>query len=195
MTISYRPAYIFAVLLPLAGCVQQTAPKTAGLQSEVRRLNQKIGTLDNQIAALMHQNAVNEHSTAGVYIYPAAQTAARIDSGIGKLEVSLSQPEPEANGSRALLRIRTRDDTPLPSFHAQVEWGVVDAASGKPLTAGALNQPIAMSASLLPKSTVSIELRFSGLTPDQLGFIRLYAIDRITPTSPAAPDATVPQVQ
>lgn len=195
MTISYRPACIFAVLLLLTGCAQPTPPKTAGLTTEIRQLNQQIGSLSHQISALTSQNAVNEHSTDGVYLYPAAQTAAVIDSRIGRLEASLIQVEPEANGSRAVLRIRASDDTPLPPFHALVEWGEIDAASGKPLTAGALNQPIAMPAALLPKSTVSIELRFSGLAPDQLGFIRLYAIDKMTPASPAAPDATVPQAQ
>ena len=192
MTISYRSAFVIAAGLLLAGCAHPQKTNAPALKAEVGQLNQQVDSLNIQVSALMQQNALNEQSTSGVFIYPAAQTAAQVDSQIGKLQVSLSQVETEANGSRALLRIRSVDSTPLKPFHAMVDWGQVDTASGKPLTADALSQPIAVPTALLPKPEAVIELRLSGLAPEQIGFIRVHDIQEITPASPAAPDATRP---
>lgn len=66
-------------------------------------------------------------------------------------------------------------------LHGIVDWGQVDAATGKPLTANALSQPIFVPASLLPRTEATIELQMSGLTPEQVGFIRLHDIQRDKP--------------
>jgi len=195
MTIAYRPAYVIATLLLLTGCAGQPNANVPALKSEMGQLNQRLDSLNNQVGALMQQNALNAQSTSGVYIYPTAQTAAEVDSQIGKLQVSLSQVETEANGSRALLRISTVDNSPLTPFHATVDWGQVDPASGKPLAADALSQSIVVPASLLPKSDATIELRLSGLAPEQVGYIRLHNIVQLSPNSPLPPDATKPLSQ
>ncbi|XBS70811.1 DUF3251 domain-containing protein [Acerihabitans sp. KWT182] len=195
MTIAYRPACVIAALLLLAGCAQQPNAGAPALKNEMGQLNQRLDHLNVQVSALMQQNALNAQSTSGVYIYPAAQTAAEVDSQIGKLQVSLSQVETEANGSQALLRIRTVDNSPLTPFHATLDWGQVDPASGKPLTADALSQPIAVPAALLPKPDAALELRLSGLTPEQVGFIRLHGITKTTPSSPSPADAAKPLSQ
>ncbi len=194
MTNDYRPAYAIAALL-LTGCAGQPNANVPALKSEMGQLHQRLDYLNDQVSALMQQNALNAQSTSGVYIYPAAQSAAGIDSRIGKLQVSLDPVETEANGSRALLHIRTADNSPLTPFHAMVDWGQVDPASGKPLTADALSQPIAVPASLLPKSGATLELRLSGLAPEQVGFIRLHEIIEISPDSPPSPDAAKPLSQ
>ncbi|NDL64980.1 DUF3251 domain-containing protein [Acerihabitans arboris] len=192
MTTSYRSLYAGASLLLLAGCAHQSNPKIPELKSEIVQLNQRLQYLNDEASALMQQNALNEQSADGVYIYPAAQTGAQIDSGIGMLLVSLGTVEAEANGSRALLHIRTADRSTLPAFHAVVDWGQVDPASGKPLTADTLSQPIVVPASLLPKPEATIELRLSGLAPEQVGYIRLRDIIRNAPETPPAPDAVKP---
>lgn len=192
MTTSYRSLYAPLALLLLAGCAQQTNPKIPALKSEIGKLNQRLQYLNAQASALMQQNALNEQSTGGVYLYPAAQTGAQVDSDIGKLQVTLGTVETEANGARAFLRIRTTDGSTLPTFHAVVDWGQVDPASGKPLTADTLSQPIVVPASLLPKPEATIELRLSGLTPEQVGFVRLRDILRTSPETPPAPDALKP---
>ncbi|TKI06310.1 DUF3251 domain-containing protein [Martelella alba] len=192
MPIGYRLALCIAAGGLLAGCAQQRGPGAPALKAEMGQLNRQVDSLNTQVSALMQQNSLNEKSTSGVYIYPAAQTAAQVDSRIGRLMVSLDRVDPEANGSRALLRIRTADNTPLRAFHAMVDWGQVDPATGRPLTADALSQPIVVPTALLPKPEATLELRLSGLAPEQIGFIRVHDILPITPTSPAAADATPP---
>lgn len=192
MTISYRSLYATLALMSLAGCAQQPNPKIPELKKEIVQLNQRLQYLNDEASALMQQNALNEQSTDGVYLYPAARTGARVESNIGRLQVSLGTVETEANGSRALLSIRTADGSALPPFHAAVDWGQVDPASGKPLTADTLSQPIVVPASLLPKPEATVELRLSGLTPEQVGFVRLRDIIRNAPETPPAPDAVKP---
>lgn len=195
MTIAYRPACVVVALLLLAGCARQPNANAPALKNEMGQLNQRLDYLNNQVSALMQQNALNAQSTSGVYIYPAAQTAAEVESQVGKLQVSLSPIETEANGSRTLMRIRTTDNQPLTAFSATVYWGQVDPATGKPLTTDALSQSIVVPASLLPKSDAAIELRLSGLAPEQVGFVRLHDIIKISPESPPPPDAVKPLSQ
>ncbi|AHF78031.1 Putative lipoprotein [Sodalis praecaptivus] len=193
MTISYRASYAVAALLVLTGCAsREEAQQVPKLRSEVGHLNQRLQTLTNQAAALVAQNEQNQQSTRGIYLYPAAKTAADVQSEAGKLRVSISQVEAEASGSRAQLHIRSADSAALMPLHGIVDWGQVDAATGKPLTADALSQPISVPASLLPRTEATIELRMSGLTPEQVGFIRLHDIQPDTPQNPPAADATKP---
>ena len=61
-------------------------------------------------------------------------------------------------------------------------WGVSDPASGQPLAADSLSQRISVPASLMPRSTVTVPLRLSDLTPDRLGYVRVHEV-----TADAAP--------
>lgn len=192
MTTSYRSFYAIAALLFLSGCAQQPHSTSPALKDEVSQLNQRLDYLNHQVSALMQQNALNERSTGGVYLYPAAHTGALVESHIGKLMVSLGPVGTEANGSRALLQIRTADNSALRPFHAIVDWGQVDPSSGKPLIADTLSQPITVPASLLPKPEATIELRLSGLAPEQVGYIRLHSITANNADNTAAPDAIKP---
>ncbi|QGH60303.1 DUF3251 domain-containing protein [Serratia proteamaculans] len=181
MTTRYPKFFLLSTLVLLAGCAQtREVPK---LRNQVVELNQQLTTLTNQATALEQQNQLNKNSTSGVYLLPAANNAARLQSSLGELSVSLSHVKSEANGTQALLHVRTLSQASLPAFKATVEWGQLDATTGKPLTADALSQPIASAESLLPKTEHNFELRFSGLTPDQLGFVRLHSVE---PTAAAA---------
>jgi hypothetical protein len=174
MTTRYPKIFLLSTLVLLAGCAQtREVPK---LHNQVVELNQQLTTLTNQATALEQQNQLNKNSTSGVYLLPAANNAARLQSSLGELSVSLSHVKTEANGTQAMLHVRTLSQASLPAFKAIVEWGPLDATTGKPLTADALSQPIASADSLLPKTEYSFELRFSGLTPDQLGFVRLHSV-------------------
>lgn len=178
MTISYRAGYAVSALLLLTGCASQQEAQLPQLRSEVGHLNQRLQNLTNQATALVAQNEQNRQSTRGIYLYPAAKTAAEVQSEAGTLRVSVDQVEAEASGARAQLHIRSADGAALMPLHGIVDWGQVDAATGKPLTADALSQPISVPASLLPRTEATIELRMSGLTPEQVGFIRLHDIQR-----------------
>lgn len=181
MTTRYPKIFLLSALVLLAGCAPtREVPK---LRNQVVELNQKLTILTNQATALEQQNQLNQNSTSGVYLVPAANNAARLHSNLGELSVSLSHVKTEANGAQALLHVRILSQASLPAFKAVVEWGQLDAATGKPLTADALSQPIATPDSLLPKTEYSFELRFSGLTPEQLGYVRLHSVE---PTTVAA---------
>ncbi len=89
----------------------------------------------------------------------------------------------EASGSRANLNIRSTDDKPVPALIARVVWCEMDPASGKPLNADSLSQTITVPASLMPRSSVSVPLRLSGLAPGQLGYVRVHDVQAVTDAS------------
>ncbi|MFC0226776.1 DUF3251 domain-containing protein [Serratia aquatilis] len=184
MTISYRKVCMIAALILMAGCAQnREVPK---LKSQVVELKQMLGTLAEQALALERQNRLNQNSSTGVYLLPNANSAARLNSSVGELSVSLSEVKSEANGSQAMLSIRALPGQFLPNFTATVEWGPLDTATGMPISAEAQSQPLQSRSSLLPKTEQVFELRLSGVTPQQLGYIRLHGL---TPQS-AAPAVT-----
>ncbi|HAT3778479.1 TPA: DUF3251 domain-containing protein [Serratia marcescens] len=175
MTTCYPKIALLAAAVLLAGCAHNAA--VPQLRHQVAALNQKVSVLTDQTTALERQNQLNQHSDNGVvYLLPAARSAARLQSGIGELSVSLSHIKNEANGTQAQLHVRVLSQATLPPFKAVVEWGQLDEDTGRPLTAEALSQPIASADSLLPKPGQDFELRFSGLTPEQLGYIRLHSL-------------------
>ncbi|WP_265554611.1 DUF3251 domain-containing protein [Serratia grimesii] len=177
MTTHYPKIILLSTLALLAGCAQtREVPK---LHNQVVALNQQLTTLTTQATALEQQNQLNKNSTSGVYLLPAVNNAARLQSSLGELSVSLSHVKAEANGTQALLHVRTLSQASLPAFNAVVEWGQLDPATGKPLAADSLSQPIASADSLLPKTEHTFELRFSGLTPEQLGFVRLHSVEPV----------------
>lgn len=178
MTISYRKVCLLTAMILLAGCAQNhEIPK---LKSQVVELKQMLGTLADQALALERQNRLNQNSTHGVYLLPAANNAARLQSSVGELSLSLNSVKNEANGSQAMLFVHTLSGQYLPDFTATVEWGQLDATTGMPLTADAQSQLIRSRSSLLPKTEQVFELRLSGLTPEQLGYIRVHSIEPAT---------------
>lgn len=189
MTTRYRMLAVLPVLAVLAGCAQQR--QTPQLQNQLSQLNHRLQTLTDQATALERQNALNAQSAAGVYLLPEAQNRALLQSAIGQLGVSLDNIEAEANGTRALLHIRTLDTARLPAFSAHIDWGQIDPVSGKPLTNDTQTQAFKFLPPLLPKTAAVIELRLSGLTPEQLGFVRLYQVieEEQTPPPVAAIEA------
>lgn len=181
MTVRFRLLTVLPTLIALAGCAQQQ--QLPQVQQEIRQLNQRLQTLAEQAAALERQNTLNAHSSAGVYLLPAAKNYALVDSAIGRLSVSLSHVSQEASGTYAQLHIRLIDGGTLPNFRAHLDWGELDA-SGKPLTNGAQTQSFAVSQTLVPKWEAAIALRLTGLPPEQLGFIRLYDIEKVAGVAP-----------
>jgi outer membrane murein-binding lipoprotein Lpp len=185
------------LLLPLLtatllnGCAAPPA-KTQALHGEVKQLNQQVAQLTNQASALEQQNQLNSQSTQGAWLLPAANTRVELKSLAGPLMLSLTRIEPEANGTRALLTLRAAGDRPLQSLRMQVEWGALDAATGKPLTASALSQTIEVRNTLVPQTEQPVPLRLSGLSPQQLGYVRVHDVEPLTPTNaaPAAVSAT-----
>jgi len=184
----WAPAALSLALL--SGCsTPVTNPQVKQLHQEVSQLNQQMQQLTTQASALEIQGQLNSHSTNGAWLVPQANTPVALQTQFGTLRLTLSPVVAEASGSRATLSIRAMGDQPLPALHATVIWGVLDPATGKPLNSDSLSQTIALPASLLPQHTADVPLRLSGLTPDQLGYIRVHDVTADAPaqTGPAAP--------
>ncbi|WP_313654353.1 DUF3251 domain-containing protein [Pantoea sp.] len=176
-------------LVTLSGCSTTASnPQVSELHQEVTQLNQQMQHLTTQASALEIQGQLNSHSEQGAWLVPLANTPVALQTRFGILRLTLSPVTAEASGSRATLSVRSMDDRPLPALHATVIWGERDPATGKPLNRGSLSQTVALPASLLPQHSASIPLRLSGLTPEQLGYVRVHNVieDTPVPTHPAA---------
>lgn len=184
----WAPAAVSLALL--SGCsTSATNPQVKQLHQEVSQLNQQMQHLTTQASALEIQGQLNSHSANGAWLVPQANTPVALQTQLGTLRLTLSPVIAEASGSRTTLSIRAMGDQPLPALHATVIWGELDPATGKPLNSDSLSQTIAVPASLLAQHAVEVPLRLSGLTPDQLGFIRVHDVTADAPaqTVPAVP--------
>ena len=177
MTRRYLHVLLLGSLFSLSACAQQ---------SEVRQMNQSISSLNTtmnklnqETVKITQQNALNAKSTSGVYLLPGSNTPARLNSQIGTLRMSLVNVAPNADGTRATLRIQGESNDPLPAFSATVEWGQIQGTTDSFQELNVQPQLINAPASILAPSDVDIPLQLNGLTPDQLGFIRIHDIQPV----------------
>ncbi|MEN4906151.1 DUF3251 domain-containing protein [Rahnella bonaserana] len=193
MTKHSRILLACATLLSLAGCAQQN-PQMPELKTEVGQLNQKLQRLTDLAVALEQQTTLNRQSTNGVYLLPAAKSAALVKSDIGQLEVQLTRVAPDAIGVQAVLEIKNTSGQPLPPFTASLSWGQLDPVTGKPLTVDMQTQTITVEPDLLPGPVKTVEVKFNQVTVDTLGFVHMHNIVAITPAPPVVATATSPVV-
>lgn len=177
MTRRYLNILLVGSLFSLSACAQQ---------SEVRQMNQSVSTLNQTMTKLnqetvkiTQQNALNVKSTSGVYLLPGSNTPARLKSQIGTLKMSLVNVAPNADGTRATLRIQGESNDPLPAFSGTVEWGQIQGTTDNFQEVNVQNQLINAPASVLAPSDVDIPLQLNGITPDQLGFVRIHDIQPV----------------
>lgn len=184
MTTAYLKLSLIASLLALAGCSSAPSqPKINQLHNEVGKLSKEMRQLTRQASALEQQGHLNSGAAQGAWLLPQANTGVILKSQAGDLKLSLSHVQSEANGTRAALDIRATGDATLPSFSAEVEWGELDSATGQPLSISSMSQKIEVASTLLPRSQVSVPLRLSNLSPEQLGYVRVHDV---VVASPAA---------
>lgn len=182
------PLLLIAALM-LAGCAApKQQPELNKLHNQVGKLNAEMRQLTQQAASLEQQNMLNSTSDQGAWLLPATNTAVALKSQAGEVRLSLSHVEGDANGTRALLHIRSTAENTLPVFTAQVEWGEMDPITGKPLQVDSQSQLISLKDSLLPRSEVTVPLRLSNITPEQLGYVRVHGI--VVQGSPQPANAT-----
>ncbi|HCN98597.1 MAG TPA: hypothetical protein DIT59_18365 [Leclercia sp.] len=177
MTRRYLHVLLLGSLFSLSACAQQ---------SEVRQMNQSISSLNTtmnklnqETVKITQQNALNAKSTSGVYLLTGSNTPARLNSQIGTLKMSLVNVVPNADGTRATLRIQGESNDPLPAFSATVEWGQIQGTTDSFQEMNVQTQLINAPASVLAPSDVDIPLQLNGLTPDRLGFIRIHDIQPV----------------
>lgn len=178
MTRRYLKILLVGSLFTLSACAQQ---------SEVRQLHQSVSTLNKEMSKLnqetvkiTQQNALNAKSSSGVYLLPGANTPALLHSQIGMLKMSLMNIAPDANGTRVTLRIQGESNDPLPAFSGTVEWGQIQGTTNDYQEVNVQNQLINAPASTLAPSDVDLPLQLNGITPDQLGFVRVHDIQPAT---------------
>lgn len=174
MTRRYLQLAIVGSLFTLSACAQQ---------SEVRQMNQSVSTLSKEMTQLnqqtvkiTQQNALNAKSSSGVYLLPGAKTPARLNSQIGTLRMSLRDIVPDGDGTRLTVRIQGESNDPLPAFSATVASGQISGTTESYREVNVRDQLISAPASILAPSDVDIPLRLSGVTPEQLGFVRIHDI-------------------
>ncbi len=177
MTRRYLHVLLLGSLFSLSACAQQ---------SEVRQMNQSISSLNTtmnklnqETVKITQQNALNAKSTSGVYLLTGSNTPARLNSQIGTLKMSLVNVAPNADGTRATLRIQGESNDPLPAFSATVEWGQIQGTTDSFQEMNVQTQLVNAPASVLAPSDVDIPLQLNGLTPDRLGFIRIHDIQPV----------------
>ncbi len=177
MTRRYLHVLLLGSLFSLSACAQQS--EVHQMKQSISSLNTTMNKLNQETVKITQQNALNAKSTSGVYLLTGSNTPARLNSQIGTLKMSLVNVAPNADGTRATLRIQGESNDPLPAFSATVEWGQIQGTTDNFQELNVQTQLINAPASVLAPSDVDIPLQLNGLTPDQLGFIRIHDIQPV----------------
>lgn len=177
MTKTYIRIILVSSLMSLTACAQQTQVRQ--MRHDVVSLNQEMMKLSDQTVKLTQQNSLNAKSTTGVYLLPGSNTPARLNSQLGNLQMSLSNVSAEANGTSATLTIKGESNDPLPAFTGEIAWGQIQGTTDNAQEVNVQTQRINAPASVLAPSDVIIPLRLSGITPTQLGFVRIHDIQPV----------------
>lgn len=174
MTRRYLKILLVGSLFTLSACAQQTEVRQ--MKQSVNTLNTAMDKLNKETVKITQQNALNAKSSSGVYLLPGSNTPARLNSQIGTLKMSLVNVAANADGTRTTLRIQGESNDPLPAFSGTVEWGQIQGTTENYQEVNVKSQLFTAPASVLAPSDVDIPIQLNGLTPDQLGFIRIHDI-------------------
>ena len=174
MTRRYLKIVLVGSLFTLSACAQQSEVRE--MKQSVNTLNVAMDKLNKETVKITQQNALNAKSSNGVYLLPGANTPARLNSQIGTLKMSVVNVAANADGTRATLRIQGESNDPLPAFSGTVEWGQIQGTTEQYQEVNVQNQLFSAPASVLAPSDVDIPLQLNGVTPDQLGFVRIHDV-------------------
>lgn len=177
MTRRYLHVLLLGSLFSLSACAQQSEVRQ--MHQSISSLNSTMNKLNQETVKITQQNALNAKSTSGVYLLTGSNTPARLNSQIGTLKMSMVNVAPNADGTRATLRIQGESNDPLPAFSATVEWGQIQGTTDSFQELNVQTQLINAPASVLAPSDVDIPLQLNGMTPDQLGFVRIHDIQPV----------------
>ncbi|MFH2393342.1 DUF3251 domain-containing protein [Raoultella ornithinolytica] len=178
MTRRYLKLAMLTTLFTLSACAQQSEVRQ--MHESVSTLSKEMTQLNQQTVKISQQNALNAKSTSGVYLLPGARTPARLESQIGTLRMSLRDIAADTDGTRLTLRIQGESNDPLPAFSATVAWGQISGTTQNYQEVNVHDRLISAPASILAPSDVDIPLRLNGITPEQLGFLRIHDIQPAT---------------
>ena len=166
-------------LFSLSACVQQSEVRQ--MKHSVSTLNKEMTQLNEETIKITQQNKLNAKSQSGVYLLPGSNTPARLESQIGTLRMSLMNISPATNGTALTLRIQGESSDPLPAFSGTFEYGQIQGTTENFQEVNVQNQLINAPASILAPSDVDIPLQLNGISPDQVGFVRIHDIQPVSP--------------
>ncbi|QXA24434.1 DUF3251 domain-containing protein [Escherichia fergusonii] len=166
-------------LFSLSACVQQSEVRQ--MKHSVSTLNKEMTQLNEETIKITQQNKLNAKSQSGVYLLPGSNTPARLESQIGTLRMSLMNISPATNGTALTLRIQGESSDPLHAFSGTFEYGQIQGTTENFQEVNVQNQLINAPASILAPSDVDIRLQLNGISPDQLGFVRIHDIQPVSP--------------
>ncbi|MEO3989755.1 SadB/YajI family lipoprotein [Pseudocitrobacter cyperus] len=178
MTRRYLRIAVLGSLFSLTACAQQA--EVNQMHESISTLNQEMNKLNKETVKITQQNALNAKSASGVYIIPGSNTPALLKSQIGTLRMSLRNIAPNAQGTAVTLRIQGESNDALPAFSGTVEYGQIQGTTDSFQEVNVQNQLINAPASILAPSDVDIPLQLNGISPDQLGFVRIHDIQPVT---------------
>ncbi len=178
MTRRYLRSLLLGSVFALSACAQQS--EVSQLHQSVSTLNNEMSKLNKETVKITQQNALNAKSSSGVYLLPGSNTPARLNSQVGMLRMSLKNITPNAGGTRVTLRIQGESNDPLPAFNGTVEWGQIQGTTENYQEVNVQNQLMSAPASTLAPSDVDVALQLNGITPEQLGFVRIHDIQPVT---------------
>lgn len=178
MTRRYLRIALPAILFSLTACAQQA--EVSQMHQNISTLNKEMTKLNKETVKITQQNALNVKSTSGAYLIPGSNTPARLNSQVGTLRLSLRNIAPNAQGTAVTLRIQGESNEALPAFSGTLEYGQIQGTTENYQEVNVQNQLINAPASILAPSDVDIPLQLNGITPDQLGFVRIHDIQPAT---------------
>lgn len=179
MTRRYLRIALLGSLVSLTACAQQAEVKQ--MHQSISTLSAEMTQLNKETVKITQQNALNAKSTRGAYLLPGANTPARLNSQVGTLRMSLKNIAPNAQGTALTLRIQGESNDPLPAFTGTMEWGQIQGTTEQYQEVNVQNQLFSAPASVLAPSDVDIPLQLNGVTPDQLGFVRIHDVQPANP--------------
>ncbi|MBS0848742.1 DUF3251 domain-containing protein [Citrobacter sp. JGM124] len=180
MSLSGRKTILVVSILNMTACASPS--NLHQIQHEIKSLNQDMQRLSEQAVSVSQQNALNAHSTQGVYLLPSANTPALVESNIGMLKMSLVTVAPAAGGTRVTLLIQQNRLQPLPAFSAIIEWNShEDNANTEPKKAtGQQFFSVPVRSATADEATITLIL--PDTTVDTLRWVRIH---QITPLNQA----------
>lgn len=179
MTRRYLRIALLGSFVSLTACAPQAEVKQ--IHQSISTLNAEMTQLNKETVKITQQNALNAKSTRGAYLLLGANTPARLNSQVGTLRMSIKNIAPNAQGTALTLRIQGESNDPLPAFTGTVEWGQIQGTTEQYQEVNVQNQLFSAPATLLAPSDVDIPLQLNGVTPEQLGFVRIHDVQPANP--------------
>lgn len=171
---------IYLSFLLLSGCYQDN--ETSALKTElndarvqVNELQDKLDKLEKHVEENQNKYALDQ-LLAGLdgiaYLTPGSDGYSVVSFDLGKLTVSLNDIQPYANGSKVILRFGNPLATTINGLNMTVDWGQVNQ-KGDVIDDTTKSKSVTLNESLYPARWTTVSLVLDGITPSQLGFVRL----------------------